>query len=153
MAAPSGRYLIGRAVVFTSKGEISYLARTASQGAVQSANLSDEFELIDVRDQWGRQISQAATGCRQTVQVELIPLAESGTNTEAAAAAALALPVPLEKVTLAEFEDADLNGEWNYQGGGTKGYSNDGVARLTLPLARPDGVALNPVTLTAPDPK
>jgi hypothetical protein len=147
----AARYLAGRAVVFTASGTVAYsgVATVAtSQNEVQNVSLTDEFDLIEVRNRAGQTVTQAAINVRQRLTVEITPHAITSDNTQAAAATAIELPTPLSQVTLASFEAAEFNGTWNYLGGGALGISNAGVVTLTLPLGRPDGAALTPVTIT-----
>jgi len=142
------QYLAGRAVVFTVEGTMAYTGVAVSQNSIQSASLSDEFDLLEVRNQRGQTITQMAINIRHRITIEMIPTAVAGTNTQAAAALAVELPEPLTLVTLAGFELPEFNGNWNYLGGGSIGLSNQGTISMTLPLGRPDGTALTPVNIT-----
>jgi len=141
------QYLAGRAVVFTVEGSIAYTGVAVSQNSIQSASLSDEFDLIEVRNQRGQTMTQMAINMRQRMTIEMIPTAAIGTNTQAAAAQSVELPDPLTRVTLDGFELPEFNGFWNYLGGGSIGLSNQGTVTMTLPLGRPDGTALTPVSI------
>lgn len=148
----AARYLAGRAIVFTASGTVAYtgVATVATtQNEVQNITLTDEFDLIETRNRAGQTVSQMAINVRQRLTVEITPHANTaGSQTQALAADAVELPAPLSLVTLASFEAAEFNGTWNYLGGGSIGISNTGAITVSLPLGRPDGVALTPVTIT-----
>lgn len=146
------RYLAGRATVFTASGTVAYVGVATvatTQNEVQNVTLTDEFDLIEARNRAGQTMTQMAINCRQRLTVEITPHANTaGSNTQALAADAVEVPGPLSLVTLASFEVAEFNGTWNYLGNGSVGLSNTGAVTVSLPLGRPDGVALTPVTIT-----
>lgn len=154
----AARYLAGRATVFTAAGTVAYVgvATVAStQNEVQNVTLTDEFDLVEVKNRYGQTMSQMAINLRQRLTVEIIPHADTapagaGPQTQALADDAVELPAPLSLVALASFEVAEFNGNWNYLGGGSIGLSNTGAITVSLPLGRPDGAALTPVTIASP---
>lgn len=148
----AARYLAGRATVFTAAGTVAYVGVATiatTQNEVQNLSLTDEFDLVEVRNRQGQTMTQMAINLRQRLTVEITPHADTaGANTQALADDAVELPAPLSLVTLASFEAAEFNGTWNYLGGGAIGLSNTGAITMSLPLGRPDGAALTPVTIT-----
>jgi hypothetical protein len=144
----AARYLAGRATVFTASGTVAFTGVATTQNEVQNVSLSDEFDLVESRNRLGQTITQMAINVRQRLTVEITPHAITSSNTQAEAATAVALPEPLALVALASFEAGEFNGDWNYLGGGSIGLTNTGAITMSLPLGRPDGVALTPVELT-----
>ena len=148
----AARYLAGRATVFTAAGTVAYVGVATiatTQNEVQNLSLTDEFDVVETRNRQGQTVTKMAINIRQRLTVEITPHADTaGANTQALAGDAVELPAPLSLVTLASFEVAEFNGTWNYLGGGAIGLSNTGAITVSLPLGRPDGAALTPVTIT-----
>ena len=148
----AARYLAGRATVFTSAGTVAYVGVATiatTQNEVQNLSLTDEFDVVEARNRQGQTVTKMAINIRQRLTVEITPHADTaGANTQALADDAVELPAPLSLVTLASFEAPEFNGTWNYLGGGAIGLSNTGAITVSLPLGRPDGAALTPVTIT-----
>lgn len=130
--------LAGRASVFAIDGTLAYTGVATIDNEVQAANMTDEFDVVELMDRRGEVIGKAARNRRRTLTIDFIPTDASTSNpqTEAGAKANVAFPDKLALVTLASFGITDIDGDWNYVGGGTVGMTAEGYIRMTLTLAR-----------------
>ena len=133
--------LTGRAAVFGVNGAIAYTGVAAPSAQVlQSAELTDNFDLAELKSQVGEIIGLAKTNHRREFKIDFVPSSDgtSGNNTLANARLSLKLPTPLSQVVTSGFDHADYNGNWTYIGGGTISVSGEGYCKMTLPLRQYD---------------
>lgn len=138
--------LTGKASIAGINGTVAWTgvaSLAAGNHLLQSAKMQDQFDLNELRDQVGEPAGLAKTNHRQEITIDFVPVAVSGTNTIANAKVGLQLPPPLAQVTLASFDEPagatgfnTINGVWAYVGGGEIGLTNEGYAKMTLPLRR-----------------
>jgi len=129
MAGPTLR-LIGAAAAFGVKATVAYDGVIAGANTPQSHDFTDDFTKQDFMDGRGNIIGRAGHNRVRTASVEVIFTG----STEAEALAKTKLPADMfALVTIAQSDIADLDGDWNYEGGRYNG-ANAGYHRFTINL-------------------
>lgn len=139
--------IAGRAAIHGVDGVIIYgiITEADDNGFLNSANMTDAFDVSELRDGQNNVRSLASTNHHQTASFSFTPTAKTGTNTLVEAAKALRYPTPLALVEIKNLGDSGatpsatdndgLNGKWNYMGGDLSFTSNDFV-KMTLNCRR-----------------
>lgn len=143
--------LIGEAVVFAMDGITVAFAGTATAHLEPTgANVRDTFDKVDIKGATGRTIARGGANRRHIVTVDVTVKDTGGSASRASARSNVKLPTPFALVTLAGFNNALMDGSWNYEEGSIV-YSNLAEAKVTLTLARMENAgggmaAMSPVT-------
>lgn len=143
--------LIGTAVVFAMDGRtVAFSGLATTQNEPTAANLRDGFDKVDIKGASGRAIARGGANRRQTITVDVLFKETTGTPTRALADANVKVPAMFGLVTLAGFNNALLDGTWNYEEG-TIAMSNSGECKASLTLSRMETAAgamasMTPVT-------
>jgi|SRR5436309_7472937 len=122
--------LIGAAAAFGVKATLAYDGVVVANNTPQSHDLTDDFIKQDFMDGRGNTIGRAGHNRARTASVEVIFTGD----TEAEALAKTRLPADMfGLVTIDQSGIADLDGQWNYEGGRYNG-ANAAYHRFTLNL-------------------
>lgn len=143
MAAPTQ---IGVVTVWGVDGTLAYTGLASTDNVLESVDLNDEAEVTRRRDNLGETKGVLIWDPRKTITVTFYPsdpsdISDSKDN--------IVLPAKGSTVTLASFPtNSGLNETtWIYEQGGSIGFTNEGEAKITLPL-----VKYNTDISTAPTP-
>jgi len=126
--------LKGKIAVFSVTGALSFTGAAKTTNRLVGSNLTDEFEVSELTDGNDDVIGAAAHRHRHRCTFDVIPYDASGNI--ATAKTNVKLPDPLALVTIEDFGIDELDGTWNYAGGGTIALTPEGWIRMTLPCAR-----------------
>jgi hypothetical protein len=97
--------------------------------------LNDSFDKAEIMGKDGRVPARGASNRRHTLTVEVVFMDPGGAATRATAAGKTALPGKFSIVTLAGFNNALFNGDWNYEGGSISTGVN-GFMKASLSISR-----------------
>jgi len=142
--------LIGTATVFAADGcTVAFSGVATTQNELSGAiNLSDGFDKVDLKGANGRTISRGAANRRHNITVEILFKDVGGSATRATAAAVAKLPGMFGVVTLAGFNNALFDGDWNYEGGAIN-QATDGFQKATLTISRSENSSGTPAVMAA----
>jgi hypothetical protein len=141
--------LIGTAVVFAMDGRtVAFSGVTTAQNEPTGLQFRDGFDKVDIRGRDGRTVSRGANNRRQTITVDVLFKSDSGSPTRALADAQTKVPVMFGIVTLAGFNNALIDGSWNYEEG-TFSDSNASERKATLTLSRMEAADGSMASMTA----
>ena len=115
----------GTATIFGVDGSVTFADSAVALG-INSQQLTDEFEVEEIIGGDSEVESIVAHKGRKNCTLEL--RFKDGTG--------VALPAALSKITTASMQLADLNGDWNYIGGGSVSQGVGTAAKMTLPVRR-----------------
>lgn len=137
---------VGKAAVYSVNGNVEFYGAAMATMKLVGAGVTDEFDVAELKDGTGEIIGAGASGRRRKATFEIIPYDASGVLTTSKLN--IKLPEPLAKVTISNFGIDELDGDWNYIGGGQIALSPDGFVRVTLPCAKYESTPafLSPVT-------
>lgn len=123
----------------------------AAKIQIMSVEFNPDAEIDDLNDGNGNPKGYNVRRRTWTLQVEAVIRADTKAN----AALALHPPEEFQTIALANFlkaSDTLLNGNWVYKTGARLSVSDDGEARMSIPLERKfkgDGTEVTPATLLA----
>lgn len=137
----------GRAAIYGIDGKIAYSGIATTESEIQGANFTEDFDVSEIMDRNAEVIGATSRNPRQSLTIDMhIVQAAGGTQSIATAKGNWTKPTPMAIVVLSEFGIADIDGEWNYAGGVTAAFTPEGYMRMTVPLRRNAGAALQPVS-------
>lgn len=130
---------LGGTTAYTGTGAVAMDDTTLLS---RSLSMSHDMDVIELPDRNGEMVGAVLTNKRKRVTVEFVPTNASGTATEANARDHVVFPTftvgsGAGQVVLTGFGD-DVDGTYNYLGGGSVGFTSEGLASMTLPLVRPE---------------
>ena len=137
---------VGKAAVHTVAGGLAFTGLAKTQNRLVGTNVTDEFNVAELRDGLNNVIGAVATSHNRRASFDIVPY-DSGGNL-ATAKSNVKLPDPLAIVTISDFGVDELDGTWNYVGGGSIALTPDGYIRMTLPCAQYDSGSGTPAALT-----
>lgn len=137
----------GTAAVHTVPGTLAFTGLVTTQNRMVGASVQDEFAVAELRDGNNNVIGAFASGRVRRATFDIVPYDSNGVL--ATAKSNVKLPDPLAVVTIAGFGVDELDGTWNYVGGGSIALSTDGYIRVTLPCAQYDTGNGTPAALAA----
>lgn len=128
--------LIGTAIVFGTDGRtVAFSGVATTQNELTGLQFRDAFDKVDVKGGSGRTIARGAANRRQTITIDVTFKSDAGSPTRALADAQTALPGMFGIVTLGGFNNALIDGTWNYEEGSFQD-SNSADRKATLTLSR-----------------
>jgi hypothetical protein len=140
--------LVGRACLHGAGGSITWASVAVNTDReLQGIDLTDEADVQELKNRLGATIGLAAVDPKRRVTFDFIPTGGSGANnTLAQAKAAAKFCALLEVITIDDLGLDDLDGDWQYIGGGRMSITNNGYVKLSLPCAQYDGATFDAVT-------
>lgn len=128
--------LHGTAIVFAMDGRtVLFSGIATTQNEPTAMNLRDTFDKTDVKGRDGRTIARGGNNRRHQITVDILYKSADANPTRALADAVAKLPGKFALVTLGGFNNALIDGDWNYEEG-TIADSNTGERKASLTLAR-----------------
>lgn len=114
---------------------VAFSGVATAQNEPTAMNLRDTFDKVDIKGRDGRTVARGAANRRQTLTVDVLFKDDAVTPTRAEADAIAKLPAMFGIVTLAGFNNALIDGDWNYEEG-TIADGSGAERKATLTLAR-----------------
>jgi hypothetical protein len=148
LALANSTGLVGRACLHGAGGAITWASVAANTDReLQGIDLTDEADVQELKSRIGQTIGLAAVDPKRRVTFDFIPTGGSSTNnTLAQAKAATKFCDMLEKITISGLGLDDLDGDWQYIGGGRMSITNSGYVKLSLACAQYDGAVFTAVS-------
>jgi hypothetical protein len=138
--------LVGKAAIYGIDGKLAYSGVASTKTQLGGVSLSAEANVGFLQGTNADTIGAAASNQRETLSIDFVPTAAPGDQTYAGGVAALQKPANLAIVTLSEFGHLDFDGDWNFGGSWTVGFTPEGYVRATMNLLRFNNAALTPIT-------
>lgn len=117
--------LLKKFVVWGNPGQISFSGFTAADAKLKSLSLADGVRVADAEDANGYIFASNVKRRDQTITLTFIPFDSSTPGALATAKANIKVPEPGAVVTLSGYDNALIDGDWNYIGGGTLDFPED----------------------------
>ena len=114
---------------------VAFAGVATTQNELTGLQFRDNFDKADIKGANGRTVTRGATNRRQTITIDILYKSDAGGPTRALADAVTALPAMFGIVTLGGFNNALIDGTWNYEEG-TFQDSNTTERKATLTLSR-----------------
>lgn len=128
--------LTGKAAVFGLDGTMAYTGLATTENEPQSIDYTDQFTTATLKDKKGWTKGMAATDRQGQLTITFYPFDPASPSVLATARSKVVLPAMLATVTLASFSVDEIDGTYNYIGGGKIRLSNEGYIAMDLPLSR-----------------
>ncbi len=109
----------------------------AADNKPQSVELDRQFDVAQIRDGKGAFVGAVAGEATDTIKVRMIPIDSSVSSTLSQAKTNIKLPERLGKVTLANFGNANIDGDWHFVGGSISIQQGQPV-EINMDLIRPN---------------
>lgn len=130
--------MIGEAKVYGASGTLAFTgaaALTTSGNEPQTLQFQDEFDIADARSKVGDVKTRTAHNRRHTISINILWKDVDAPVSQAGAKSTIKFPDMLGIVTLADFGNSLIDGDWNYEGGSAE-YTQDGYCSGTFKLSR-----------------
>lgn len=124
-------YGINGTVAITGTGVLD-----TDEMAHQSAPLNAAAQTTDLVDSDGDVVTRAYYGESHTIELEFVPYDPDTPGNLATLKSKIKLPAPGTKVTLASFDVAQFNGDWNYNGQGSITPNQRGFLSVRMQITR-----------------
>lgn len=131
MPNPTSAGAIG---VFGVDGTVQWTGVVSGIVKLAGLQLTDNVAKAVLKNGKGRTIGKTAYDREHAVAIRVIPCDEAGNL--ATVKSNVVLPAPLALVTVAGHSIAIFDGNYNYEGGGTVGVTQEGYLEMTLPCSR-----------------
>lgn len=140
------KVLVGRATVYGIDGTVAHSGIATTKTQIQGLSFQHEVDSASIKGTEGSIIAMATSGDRQSLNIDYVPTGAPGDASYAAGQTAIQRPANLALVTLAGFNDPDIDGNWNFSGQYSTSRTVDGFIRASMSLVRCDGDALPQIT-------
>jgi hypothetical protein len=132
--------LTGKVAIYGINGTVAITGTgvlDTDEMAHQSAPLNATVSSADIVDGDGDVVTRAYYGEAHTIELEFVPYDPDTPGNLATLKSKVKIPAPGTKVTLASFDVAQFNGDWNYAGQGSITPNQRGFLSVRLTLTRP----------------
>ncbi len=129
-----GKYVV-RGISATAQIVTGAVTLAAADNKVTNVTVQDRFDIAEVRDGTGALFAAVAGEITRRMSIRMIPIDSGVSSALATAKTNIKLPGRLEKVTIANAGNSNIDGNWHYAGGEIS-QNADGVTEISMDLVR-----------------